>query len=173
MQAVDKLAKGFDRTNKYLYFLSAVLILCMFVIMLLDVGLRLINIPFRGALSIIEYGLLFFTFLGAAHLLKEDGHIRMDLVINSTKPRNRHIINAFTSTIAALLWLVVAIYSSYSVWDAIQLNLVPPALLLVPRAPILAVIPLGSLLLFIQSVRKTVGYIRDFQEARGSTSVLR
>ena len=163
MKLIKRAIHIFDRTNEVLFASAGIIIISMMFLVLMDVVLRLLKSPILGTLEIIEYGLIYFTFLGAAYLLKTGGHIRMDLVLNYAKPRTQALINAITSGMSATIWLVLTWYSSQSVWDAYQFGFIIPGILNTPVIYILSIIPLGSFLLFIQSLRMTYGHIKSFK----------
>ena len=44
-----------------------------------------------------EYMLLYITFLGAAWVLRKEGHVKMDLLLSRFKPRDQDTVNIITS----------------------------------------------------------------------------
>ena len=110
-----------------------------------------------------EYTLLFITFLATAWLLKEEGHVKMDLLLNQFSRKNQAIISTFTSSIGTVMFLIITWYSSKVVWEVTQTHYYLPSILEVPATPIYIIIPIGSFLLFIQFLRRTCGYIMDWK----------
>jgi len=142
---------------------SIIIILVMFGV---DTGIFMryfLNRPFYWIEEVCGYALLYITFLGAAWVLKRDGHVRMDLVLTRLSPRAQALVNTFTSVLGAMICCVITWYGAQSTWDYFQLDYSILSLLKPPQAPIMAVIPIGSLLLFLQFLRRTYGSLRDWR----------
>ena len=113
-----------------------------------------------------EYSLLYMTFLGTAWVLKREGHVKMDLVLNRLKPGIQAILNIITSISGAVITLVVAWYGIQTTWDNFvdgSYELTPMEF---PTALIMVIVPIGSFMLFIQFVRRAHGYFRSWRGLR-------
>ena len=117
-----------------------------------------LKMPQVWVVEITEYTLLVITFLGTAWVLKREGHVKVDLVLNRLKPRAQAFINIITSVVSALVLLVVAWYGLRISWDYFQKGIFELSMLDIPKAPIMVVIPIGSILLLIQFLRRAYGY---------------
>jgi TRAP-type C4-dicarboxylate transport system permease small subunit len=125
-----------------------------------DVFLRyFFNRPMFWVLESTQFALVFITFLGAAWVLKNDGHVRMDIVINRFSQRTQDRINIVTSILCAVACLVVTWYGVKVWWDYFQINYLYAGSLVIPAYYLEAVIPIGGFLLFIQFLRKAYGYL--------------
>jgi len=125
-----------------------------------DVGLRFfLNRPITWVFEGTEYSLLYITFLGAAWLLKREGHVRIDLVLNWLKPRPRTFLNVITSILLAIVCLIFVWYGAQITWDYFQRGILSVKYYSLPKFAFLAVIPVGSFLLFVQSVKRTYRYL--------------
>ena len=156
--------RGFDRIIGVLAFLAGAIIVLMMIAITLGVIFRFT--PLGSIVWIIEitdYCLLWITFLGAAWVLKVDGHVKMDMLLNRLKPRNQNLVNVITSSVGAIACLILAFFSLKVTWQHFQTHNLFTRYLDVPSYPILAIIPIGSLLLFIQFVRRTYGYVRAWK----------
>jgi TRAP-type C4-dicarboxylate transport system permease small subunit len=157
----------FNNTINFAAVIAAVLIFFITIAVLVEIALRyFFNLPQAWVLETVEYCLLYITFLGAAWVLKRDGHVKLDILIIRLKPRNQLIVNIITSVIGALIFLSIAIYGVLVTWDDVVRDLWIASELEPPRAPIIAIIPIGSLLLFAQFLRKTHGQIRSWETSR-------
>jgi len=116
--------------------------------------------PLIWVLEITEYALLFMTFLATTWLLKNEGHVKMDLILLLFKPRTRIIINSFTAVLLVILFLFITWYGAKVTWEHFQGRYITSTPLAVPSGPLVAVIPVGSFLLFAQSLRMLYGYLR-------------
>ncbi len=156
-----KLGAIFDAASSRLFVLAGVMLASVTGLVTIDVILRyFLRRPIGWSLEITEYALLWITFLGAAWVLKREGHVKMDLVLTRFNPRNQRRLNFITSAIGAITCLIFTWYGVTVTWDSFQMGLIMPTALRPHRGYILAVIPVGSFLLFIQFLRRTHGYLR-------------
>jgi len=156
----------FDRTIEVLAVFARVLVVCVMLVVCADVVMRyFFNSPMFWVLESTQFALVFITFLGATWVLKNDGHVRMDIVINRFSPRTQDRINIVTSILCALVCLVVTWYGVKVGWDYIQINYLYPGSLVIPAYLLEAVIPIGGFLLFIQFLRRAYGHL---EKLRGS-----
>ena len=114
-------------------------------------------------IEITDYCLLWITFLGTAWVLKVDGHVKMDMLLNRLTPGTQDIVNMITSAVGAIACLILAFFSVKVTWQHFQTHHLFTRYLDVPSYPILAIIPIGSLLLFFQFVRRTCGYLKAWK----------
>ena len=150
----------FDRTIGLLALLGAIILVFMMVIVDYEVVARyLLNRPTAWMLEVVEYALLYLAFLGAAWVLKEEGHIKMDLVLNRLDPRAQVWLNIATSIIGAIICLVITWYGVKVAWDLYQSGQYYAAFLKPPKYIIVAIVPVGCFLLFIQFLRRAYGYL--------------
>ena len=159
MKLLKKAAAIFDRTNDLLILLAAVLLIFIMLGIIADILLREFGVALIWMFEITEYSLLFITFLGAAWLLKREGHIVMDMVLNRLNLGTRSRLNIITSIIGAITCLVVAWYGARITWEYFALGYTLNTDLRPPQAPIMAIIPVGCFLLFIQFLRRARGYL--------------
>lgn len=107
--------------------------------------------------------LVYFTFLAAAWLLKNDGHVMVDMVINVLKPKHRILLNIITSTLTSIIFIILVWYSLKSTWAHYVAGYWMPTPLETPKWLVMGIVPVGSFLLFIQSLRKTYGYVLTYK----------
>jgi len=126
-----------------------------------DVLLRYsLNRPISWMLEITEYAMLYIPFLGAAFVLKEDGHIRIDLVITFLSERSRGWLNVFTSFVGGMVMLAYTWFGAQVTLDYFKRG-VPS--LKTPMFLILMIIPIGGLLFSIQFFRQMKGYYQKLK----------
>ena len=149
-----------DRTIDSLAVFAQVLVVLVMLVVCADVILRyFFNRPMFWVLESTQFALVFITFLGAAWVLKNDGHVRMDIVINRLSQRTQNQINIATSIFCAIACLVVTWYGVKVWWDYFQIDYLYAGSLVIPAYYLEAVIPIGGSLLFIQFLRKAYGYL--------------
>ena len=110
-----------------------------------------------------EYSMLFMTFLGAAWLLKSDGHVEMDIVVTRFPQRTRLLFRVVTSWIGAAICLVLTYSGADVAFDHLQRGLHQPTPVEPPDFPLFAIIPLGFLMLFIQFLRRGYASFVEWQ----------
>ena len=167
MKTLTKLGNVFDSANNYLMVLSCILIAAISLLITVEVTIRkFFNSSIPGVTEIAEYALLYITFLATAWLLKEEGHVKMEFMLAKLSSRAQVIINILTSLLGALICVVLAWYSAETTWDHFQRGVFNPTTLEVPVAPLIAIIPIGSFLLFIQFLRRANGYLSKWKRLR-------
>ena len=164
MKLLTKVTAIFDRTIGSLAALASFLIIFIAVSVSTAVVMRyFLERPIFWVVEVSGYSLLYITFLAAAWLLKEEGHVKMDLLLNRLKPRTQALLNMITSIISAIALLIVVRYSARATWEYFQNDYYVPGLLEPPQWAILVIIPIGSLLLSIQFLRRTYGYLINWR----------
>ncbi len=163
--SMKKLLRGIlDRTIDGLAVFTRVLVILVMLVVSADVFLRyFFNRPMFWVLESTQFALVFITFLGAAWVLKNDGHVRMDILINRFSQRAQDRINIVTSLLSAIVCLVVTWYGVKVWWDYIQIDYLYPGSLKIPAYLLVMVIPLGGFLLFTQFLRKAYGYLANLK----------
>lgn len=154
----------FDRVIGALFYLACILL----AFSMLSVNVEIFYRFFVGkaqlwVVEVSEYILLIMTFLGAAWVLKKDGHVRMDVLVNRLEPRAQLTLNIITSAVGAIFCLVIVWYGTDVTWDNYQRGTTFYKAVGFPKAPIMAAIPIGSFLLFIQFLRRTRGYLMKWK----------
>ena len=104
------------------------------------------------------------VFLGTAWVLRKEGHVKMELLLNRLKPRAQATANIVASFIGMAISLALIWYGTLVTIDHFQRSMRFPTVLETPITPILAVIPVGSFLLFIQFLRRTYSYAERWRD---------
>jgi TRAP-type C4-dicarboxylate transport system permease small subunit len=146
----------FDRVLNIASFISGLLLIFIMLSVSLEVILRsFANRPQMWVTEVTECMLLYITFLGSAWLLREDGHVKVDIVLNRLKPRTVALLGVVSSSIGVFVSITLIIYGFSVAWDYFQRGIYTPTALEIPVSPILVIIPIGSVLLLIQFLRRT------------------
>ena len=165
MKLRTKVSSIFDRFLDSLVYLAAFLVVFMTVGIITEVVLRkvwLVSIPWMHEAT--EYGIVWIGFLVGAWLLRENGHISIDILTNRLKPETAALVNTITSVIGVIVFLIITWFSVQVAWGYLQVGARMSTITRPPRFPLFIIIPIGSFLLFIQFMRRTRGY---FQRWRG------
>ena len=160
MKLLTKSGAVFERTLNLLGALAGVLVAFMMLGVSVDVFMRyFLNRPIFWMIEITQYAMVFILYLGTAWLLKQDGHVVMDVLINRLSQRSRNLTNIVTSIIGAIVCLIITWYGVKVNWDYIQTDYLYSATLEIPAFLLQAIVPLGVFLLFIQFLRRAYGYL--------------
>lgn len=167
MKLLTKSGIIFNRVISAGIILAGVLLVFVMLSVNAEVVMRyFMKTPLVWVVEVSETLLLFITFLGAAWVLKKEGHVKMDIVLNRLKPRAQVVVNVTTSILSIIAVLLFVWYGTQVTWDHYQRGLYQPTLLQIPNAAVLFIIPLGSLLLLIQLLRRTYGYLGGWRQGK-------
>ncbi|MFC2122158.1 TRAP transporter small permease [Bacteroidota bacterium] len=152
---MKKLSASFDRLLTYFSVVGMSLIAGMMLLVVAKVAMRyFFNSPIVWVIDIAEYAMLFITFLGTAWLLKKEGHVIMDLLLDRLNHRSRHMAVVITSVVAATTCFVITWYGVVVGLDWYNINYFYQGALDIPAFYLEAVIPVGMLLVSIQFLRR-------------------
>ncbi|MBA7707404.1 hypothetical protein ES703_116276 [subsurface metagenome] len=164
MKLVRKLTINFDRTINAMTFLAGILLIFMMLSVSVAVASRyFLGCPIGWVLESSQYILLYITFLVAAWVLRGEGHVKMDIILNRLNPRAQSLINTITSAISVIVCFILTWFGVKVTWHFYQVGYFTTTLLELPKFIFIAVIAAGSFLLFIQFVRRTYGYLRSWR----------
>ena len=164
MKLLSKLSVFFDRTLDFLYLLTAIFIAFVALSIGLEVFMRyFLEHPLFWVVEISEYSLLYITFLGTAWLLRKEGHVSMDFVVNRLNPRKAALLNIITSILGTIVCLFLIWYGTQITWFNFERGVYLSTLIQPSKAAILVIIPFGSLMLFVQFLRRTYGYLQSWR----------
>ena len=160
MKFLARLGRLFDYLNIAMVVISAILLIGLTFIVGADITLRyLFNKPLGWVKEVSEYTLVGLGFLVAAWILKDDAHVKMDLVLNKVSPRTQTMMNIITSGISTIVVLITTWFTLRVIVDFYRTKLVAPTVLEPPKWILLTPIFVGCFLLAIQFIRRTYGFI--------------
>jgi TRAP-type C4-dicarboxylate transport system permease small subunit len=145
---------------------ASVLIGGILLLVVVDVVLRyFFNRPIKGVTDVCGMALVFITSLGMAWLLKEEGHVKIDIVLVRLSPRPQALTNAITSALGAVTFQFIAWYGVRSILHLVEQGVkiyggmlsISIALLLIPLA-------IACFLFSIQFVRRSYMYLKSWRQ---------
>ena len=158
---MKKVSGIFDRILSILATLCSVLLFFMMLFVCYEVVMRyFFNSPTNWVVDISSFILLFFPFLVGAWILKRNEHVRMDLLLTRLSPKSQARLNTITYLIAAAASLTLTYYGFTTAQELYKMGYRTNTNLIIPKWPILAVIPIGFFFLFLQSLRKAFGCVQ-------------
>jgi TRAP-type C4-dicarboxylate transport system permease small subunit len=160
MKFLTRLGKLFDQINFIMIIIAAILLVGMTFLVGTDITLRyLFYRPLGWVKEVSEYILVVLGFLVAAWILKDDGHVKMDLVLSNVSPRAQTMMNIITSFISVIVVLIITWFSLRVTFQFYKTKLLTPSVLEPPKWILITPIFVGSLLLTIQFIRRTYAFI--------------
>ncbi|MBI2853951.1 MAG: TRAP transporter small permease [Chloroflexi bacterium] len=155
MKLSSRVGHIFDRSLDVLAVFSGVLLVLVLLFVNFDVFTRSVLGKSQVWVDqIAQHSMVWITFLGAAWLLRKEGHISLDLVLVRLKPDHQHVMNIVTSAVSAIICLALAWGSIQNTWFQYRMGYLTPTVWEIPMAPVTIIIPIGSLLLSIQFLRR-------------------
>jgi C4-dicarboxylate transporter, DctQ subunit len=118
--------------------------------------------------EVTEYLLLYITFLGAPWVLKEDGHVRVDIVVGRLRRKTQKAFDLATSLAGMGICGVLVWYGAKTAWELYERGIPVIKTLAIPKVLLVGIIPVGSLFLIAEFVRRAHGFWKAFQEAETS-----
>jgi C4-dicarboxylate transporter, DctQ subunit len=156
---MQALANAYDRLLKALATVSAVVVGMMAFAIMFDVVVR--NLGFRPpphTSAAVEYAMLYVTLLASPWLLREKGHVYIEVLIARVGPQWRRAFALFTYVVCMIACLLLLYYSI----DLTVLNWQRGSADIrsfdMPRWLLFAAMPPSFLLLAIEFARYLLGY---------------
>ena len=163
---MNRFFRIFDYILKFFFILAGILIIYMMLSVCWDVVVRYIfNRPSLWVVDVASFALLFLTFLVAAWVLKRDGHVRMELIVDRLNPRDKLLVNGIMSVIAAVVFLLMTWYSANEELVLYQTQFQVNSVTRPLKYLIYFIIPLGSFLVSIQLVRIAINCFVKIRES--------
>ncbi|MGY8998468.1 MAG: TRAP transporter small permease [Rhodospirillales bacterium] len=154
---MSEMKKKFDILNCIIDLCAVVAGTLVCALVLLIVGditarnLRLFSMPW--SLDMAEYSLFLITFLGAPWVLREEGHIAVDILVGRLSPGNKKIMARIANIIAGLVCLILFITSIGVFWRSFSNGTMVHETFVFPEWWILIVAPPVFLILMFIFVR--------------------
>jgi C4-dicarboxylate transporter DctQ subunit len=114
-----------------------------------------------------EYALLWMVFLGTTWLLREKGHVSVDIVYSRLRDGSRSLLNLITFSLAGLACAVIVFFGTQYTWQTVIYGITDVRALTVPKYAVFIIIPFGSLLLCIQFFRMVWKEFRQIKTGKG------
>jgi C4-dicarboxylate transporter DctQ subunit len=127
------------------------------VLICIDVALRYVfNRPILGSIEIIEYALVYITFLGASWAVPRGAHIDIDVCVQAMPKSWQRVCALLSNLISLGVALVLTIFGATTTWTAYARHMFKPTVLEIPTWIVLIIIPIGSALLALRFLRDSI-----------------
>lgn len=146
--------------------LSAFLLFFMVFVMVAHVtGRYFFTYPIPWAIEFSEYFLAIIVLMAAPMLLKEEGHVVIDVVTTRLKPRHKAVVTTFNYCIMSLMFLLITGWGIQVTYQHFLSGQTAWKTYLTPLWILDLFVPLACLLLLIQSVIGARKYWKLAQKA--------
>jgi TRAP-type C4-dicarboxylate transport system permease small subunit len=161
MDLSSRTGRFLDRIMVGFAWLAGVLMMFSLLAVCTDVVMRyFFNRPIPGVLQFSEYSLLYIPFLAAAYVLREDSHIKIDIVLNRLNPKAQSLINMVTSILGSVVLLILAYYGGYITLDYYRRQVPTLEYFKIPEFLVIMVIPVGCFFFSVQCMRKAYDHYK-------------
>jgi C4-dicarboxylate transporter DctQ subunit len=145
----------FDRVVDGMIFLAGIILVFIMLSVCLEVVLRyFLNRPQMWVTEVTEVLLLYITFLGTTWLLRQEGHVKVDIILNRLKPKAIALMGIVSSAIGIFVSVTLTVSGFQLTWDYLQRGIYTPTAMEIPVSIIIVIIPVGSLMLLVQFLRR-------------------
>lgn len=150
-----------NRILNVFVFLAGLLLWGQMIIVNIEVVSRYLGHPTTWVSEISSIMILWIPFMVAAWILKRDGHVRMDLLIQRISQKSQVVLNMITSAIGVVVMLIISVvaFKTTIYWIGYK----TPTPLMLPRAPIIGIIFIGSLMFAIQFFIETLNCFKTMK----------
>lgn len=152
---LQKLSKGLNHIENIFAIIGAILIaISVFTVVMEVVARALFNYSFIWVNELSEYILLYIPFLGAAWLLRTNGHITVDILEEKMSTHLRYLSDIFISIIGIVICVVFIWYGSLTTLDVFVRDIRSLTTIRVPQIYVIIIIPIGTFILLLEFIRK-------------------
>ncbi|WP_221563141.1 TRAP transporter small permease [Alkalihalobacillus sp. TS-13] len=157
---MNKLSRFFNVLLDLMASIGKSILVIIGLLIIIDVlTSNLLNRSIPWVLEVTEYLLVFLTFLGAAWLLREGGHIHFDLVLNHVPDRLKNLFGLISSLIGFGISLVITVFGFLATLEMYVKGVHTDAILQIPRYLLIVIIPIGFMLLSVQFLRNLMTFL--------------
>lgn len=143
---------------------AGILLWGQMLIVNIEVFSRYLSRPTVWVAEISSILVLWIPFMIAGWVLRREGHVKMDLLLERLNRRAQAVVNFITSLIGVVVMLIVA--GAGLMTTIYWIGNRTPTMLMLPRSPIISVIFIGSLLFAIQFLIRALENFRLWRELR-------
>ena len=158
---IERIGKWIDKLSDYGAYLSAVFMIFIVALILFEIFLR--TFFHTSTLISDEFSAYFFVsvvMLGLSYTFKENGHIRITLVLSRLSKKTEKVFDIITSCIALVLTSFMFYHSLRMVIDTYKLDMRADSIAETPLFIPEIALPIGFFLFMLQILFKIIGRIR-------------
>jgi TRAP-type C4-dicarboxylate transport system permease small subunit len=149
-----------DRLVDALALVAGVLLCALAALVCMDVTVRTFKLfPTPWTLDIAQYMLYAITFLGAPWVLREDGHIAIEIFVERLPPGARRWVARCSDTLGAVVCALLVYYSARALWRSYTANNLVYQTFVFPEWYLYCLAPPVFLILLLLFLRRMAGAV--------------
>ena len=114
---LSKIDRAFLRIEVFFALISGIAVFSLMLLAVVSVGGRnFFNSPLPGYVDWIEQAMPLIAFMGVSYVMREGGHIRMDIFVGMLKGRALYIVE-FITTLAIFILMLLLVWGTWSHFD--------------------------------------------------------
>jgi TRAP-type C4-dicarboxylate transport system permease small subunit len=157
---IERIGRWLDWVENLMAMLAIALLVAVTLSVCFEVVMRYgFNAPQIWVIELSEYALLYITFLGAAWVLHQGGHVRVDIFYNMASPRLRRVFGTISTSLGLVIAMLLCGFGANATWSAYARGMYKATLLEFPTWIVLLAIPVGSLMLTVRFLRQLIGHL--------------
>ena len=159
---MDKIGKWIDKCSDFGAYLSSLFMILIVSLILIEIFLR--TFFHTSTLISDEYSAYFFVsfvMFGLSYTFKENGHIRITLILSRLSKKTEKIFDIITSCIALILTSFLFYHSLFMVIDTCKLDMRADSIAETPIFIPQIAIPVGLFIFILQILIKIIRRIRQ------------
>jgi TRAP-type C4-dicarboxylate transport system permease small subunit len=151
---------------------ASVIIMGLTFLVVIDVvGRKLFAAPLSGTTDIAENTLVAIVFLSIAAVQRNNGHIRIEMLLTGRSARTQEIWNLVALILALLVSLPITWYTSTFAWESWVEGDYTMGILRVPVWPAKLIAAFGLILLCLELALNITAALTDFAAGRSAQSI--
>lgn len=167
---MNRLSRAIDRLNIWVGKAASFVILLLIAAILYEVLSRyLFNAPTKWSNEISQYLLTAVVMLGGGYCLAEREHVRVDVLYRNFSPTTRRVLEIVTFLLVATFVGAIVWYGGELSWEALVHDKRSMTILELPLFPSMMLVPIGALLLGLQSLAHALQAFLELISDRGET----
>ena len=123
--------------------------------------------PQSWVIELTEYTLLYITFLGTSALLRQGGHVSVDLLTDALNEVWRRRLALVSAAICIAVSIILTVFATLATIDALRRGIYTPTIMEVPTWIVLAIIPAGSALLSLRFTHRFLSLLAGITPVKG------
>jgi len=136
-----------------LLYVAIGLVLFMVFLICASVFVRRTPYAIGWAVEASEYILLIMTFFGTGWVLRNAGHINVDIILALLPRRSKEIYQGVLYSLVTVLCLIFTIVGISTGWEAYVAGTLQVKVYIFPKWILIALIPIGGFFLFVESAK--------------------
>lgn len=164
MKGMQRLLKVWNLVLDVFVALAGILLWAQMIIVNVEVVARRSGHPTTWATEISSLLILWIPFMVVAWVLRNEGHVKMDLIVDHISPSSQALIGFITSFAGVVVMLIVAVAGIVTTLSWVGTK--TPTMLMLPKAPTISIICIGSFMFAIQFLIRAVTNFKKWKDEK-------